>query len=193
MTTNNTINAIINLQRRHVLKVLVATVVTPMLSYPLAGITANIITPPDAITAPLTTSEKNIISLIVTEIIPTETGSPGAADTASAFYVIGFIETQSLAVVEAIQEALNAVNLISLSTFGTDFISLSPENRKVVVSVIATFPDLSEFWVLVRTLTVLHYYAQAVGYKDIGLPGPNIDRGGYPNATQGTQEDCVTI
>ncbi len=193
MMAKNKVNVVINLQRRQVLKALIATVLTPLLSYPLAGMTAAIIGPADAATALLTTPEKNIINLITAEIIPTQSASPGATETGSASYVIAFIQTQSLAVIEAIQEALNAVNLISLSTFGLDFISLAPANRNVVVNVISTFPDLSEFWSLVRTLTVLHYYSQEAGYNDIGMPGPNIDKGGYPNATQGTQEDCVTI
>ncbi len=180
----------VNLKRRQALKILVASMATPLLTYPLLPVLSH---PHAQQSSPLTDMDKSMLNLLSAHIIPSQNGNPGALEANSGNYVIAFIETQDATIIMAIQEALGAVNLISLSTFGKDFPTLSSENRNNVMETIAIAPALSEFWRLVRSLTVLHFYAQPIGYKHIGLPGPNIDKGGYPQATQETEHGCIKI
>lgn len=140
----------------------------------------------------LTPTETEILAAIVAAIVPTDS-TPGAADTGSATFVVNSIVARGAAALMAFKQALAAVDGIALSLHGTAFARLPAGARREVVGIVAATPALAPVWFGVRTLTVLHFYAQPAGYGPIGLPGPNIDRGGYPDAMRHTRRECVAL
>ena len=142
--------------------------------------------------ARLTAAEMDILAAIVAAIVPSDS-TPGAADTGSAAFVANSIAARGEAALMAFKQALAAVDGIALSLHGTAFAQLPAAARQEVVGIVAVTPALAPFWFGVRTLTVLHFYAQPAGYGPIGLPGPNIDHGGYPDAMRHTQRECVAL
>lgn len=207
MTARKTIFGYATLNRREVLKglAITSTLLTATLWSPFGHARRTgqpRFTQPsarDAAVAPTATSlgalsaaETEILAGIVAAIVPSDS-TPGTADTGSVAFVANSIEARGAPAVTAFKQALAAIDEIALRLHGTAFAQLPLSARHEVVAIVAAMPALAVFWYGVRTLTVLHFYAQPAGYRPIGLPGPNIDRGGYPNATRRTRRTCVAL
>ena len=82
--------------------------------------------------------------------------------------------------VNLLRNGLDAVADQALQTFGAPIEQLPPEALEALGSVLSTHPQLARLWYAVRTLTVLYYYGHPQGFADLGLPGPSLDRGGFP-------------
>lgn len=126
-----------------------------------------------------TEQERAIVTRLVEIIVPSD-GLPGARETGTAGSVLFALSEQDALVLQGIRQAIAAVDQISVSFFGQPFVMLPNSAAEQVVQAIAGSTELAPFWSSVRTLTVLDFYAQKPGYEPLGLPGPNIDRGGFP-------------
>jgi hypothetical protein len=127
----------------------------------------------------LTPEQAETVRRLVEVMIPSDT-TPGAADTGSADFVLASLAGQDEETREAIAQAISAVDALALQAYGQPFRLLPPDSAQQVASIVSSHPQLAVFWHQVRSLAVLHFYAQPEGYEPLGLPGPSIDRGGYP-------------
>jgi hypothetical protein len=125
-------------------------------------------------------AEQAIITRLAEVIIPTDE-LPGARETGTAGAVLFALGQQDALVIQALHQAIAAVDAISRQLFGQTFVALPFASADQVAGVLAATPELAPFWESVRTLTVLDFYAQEVAYRPLGLPGPNLDRGGFPD------------
>lgn len=130
-------------------------------------------------TETFTEQERAIVTRLVEIIVPSD-GLPGARETGTAGSVLFSLGEQDAVVLQGIRQAIAAVDAISVSFFGQPFVLLPSSAAEQVVQALSSSPELAPFWSSVRTLTVLDFYAQTPGYEPLGLPGPNIDRGGFP-------------
>ena len=137
-------------------------------------------------------AEIAIVASIVEAIVPTD-GTAGARETGSVVFVLATVQHYGEAAVAGTRQALLAVDQIAWAQYGRGFATLDASERDVIVGLIATEPSFAVFWDTVRSLTVLHFYAQPEGYRPLGLPGPNIDRGGYPQADVGREYGCTQL
>lgn len=139
--------------------------------------------------------DNNDIAILrrIVEIIIPSGDTPGAHETNTLDFVVYNLRRQGDAAIIGVKQALAGVNQISINNFGQPFVLLFTNAARQVVGIISSQPLFALFWNSIRSLTVFHYYAQPAGYSAIGLPGPSIDRGGYPNATLGTQQTCVPL
>lgn len=145
------------------------------------------------IATPFDDTEIAILESIVESIVPTDE-TAGARETGSAEFVLASVRNNGEAAVAGTRQALSAVDQIARAQYGRGFATLGAPERDAIVGVIATEPWLfAVFWNTVRSLTVLHFYAQPEGYRPLGLPGPNIDRGGYPQADVGREHGCIEL
>lgn len=156
------------------------------------------IRPPDAdhagidIATPFGDAEIAILTSIVEAIVPTD-GTAGAREVGSAEFVLATVRRTGEAAIAGARQALSVVDQIAWAQYGRGFATLVAHERDIIVGVIATEPSFALFWDTVRSLTVLHFYAQPEGYRPLGLPGPNIDRGGYPHADARREHGCVEL
>lgn len=127
-----------------------------------------------------TEAEQAIISRLVEIILPSDT-TAGARETGSALFVIGSLQQRNASVFTSIQQGLAAVDGISLQQFGQGFASIADTEAEQITGLVATHPQLSPLWSAVRSLAVFHFYAQPIAYEPLGMPGPNIDKGGFPD------------
>lgn len=145
-----------------------------------------------SIATPFGDAEIAILASIVEAIVPTD-GTAGTRETGSAQFVLATVRGYGEAAIAGTRQALSAVDQIALAQYGRGFATLGASERDVIVGLIATEPAFAVFWDTVRSLTVLHFYAQPEGYRPLGLPGPNIDRGGYPQADAGREYGCIAL
>ena len=144
------------------------------------------------IATPFGDAEIAILVSIVEAIVPTD-GTAGARETGSAAFVLATVLGYGEAAVAGTRQALSAVDQIARTQYGRGFAMLGAPERDTIVGLIATESAFVVFWDTVRSLTVLHFYAQPAGYRPLGLPGPNIDRGGYPQADVGREYGCIEL
>lgn len=144
------------------------------------------------IATPFDAAEIAILSSIVEAIVPTG-GTAGARETGSVQFVLATVRRYGEAAIAGTRQALLAVDQIARAQFGRGFAMLGVYERDAIVGLIAIEPAFAVFWNTVRSLSVLHFYAQPEGYRPIGLPGPNIDRGGYPQADIGREYGCIKL
>lgn len=132
-------------------------------------------------------NERAIVTRLVEIIVPSD-GLPGARETGTSGAVLFALGEQDARVLEGLRQAIGAVDAISIELFGQTFTALSDDAAEQVTGIVAEAPELAPFWSAVRTLTVLDFYAHEAGYEPLGLPGPSIDRGGFPDgrSTPGT-------
>lgn len=126
-----------------------------------------------------TGDEFKIIKSITSIIIPTDE-NPGANETGIAEYLLQVFQQQGTETVTAIKGALATINAQAQQFFAAAYNDLTQQQQAQLVEIIAKTPDYAPFWQPVRTLTVLRFYSLPEGYKPAGLPGPNVDRGGFP-------------
>lgn len=126
-----------------------------------------------------TNDEFNIIKSITSIIIPTDE-NPGANETGIAAYVLQVFQQRGTETVTSIQGALATINAQAQQFFSATYNDLTQQQKEQLVAIIAKAPEYAPFWVPLRTLTVLRFYSLPEGYKPAGLPGPNVDRGGFP-------------
>ncbi|MEH2361776.1 gluconate 2-dehydrogenase subunit 3 family protein [Nostoc sp.] len=126
-----------------------------------------------------TKDEFKIIKSITSIIIPTDE-NPGANETRIAEYVLEAFQERGTETVTAIKGALATINAQSQQFFAATYNNLTQQQQEKLVEIIAKTPDYASFWQPLRTLTVLRFYSLPEGYKPAGLPGPNVDRGGFP-------------
>jgi Gluconate 2-dehydrogenase subunit 3 len=130
-------------------------------------------------TTNFTKDEFDIVESITSIIIPSDV-NPGAREAHVAEYVVQVFQIQGSDTVSAVRSVLSAINKQSLDIFSAKYNSLNQQQQKMIVNFVASSPQLSYFWSQLRTLTVLRFYSLPVGYKPTGLPGPNVDKGGFP-------------
>jgi len=144
------------------------------------------------VATPFDAAEIAILSSIVEAIVPTG-ATAGARETGSVQFVLATVQRYGEAAIAGTRQALLTVDQIARAQFGRGFAMLSVYERDAIVGLIAIEPAFAVFWNTVRSLSVLHFYAQPEGYRPIGLPGPNIDRGGYPQADIGREYGCIKL
>lgn len=146
-------------------------------------------------TIPSVTLDSNDTAILrrIIEIIIPGGDTPGAHETSTPDFVIYNISRQGDTAIAGVKQALAGVDQISINNFGQPFVLLPVHIALQIAGIISSQPSFALFWSSIRSLTVFHYYAQPAGYRAIGLPGPSIDRGGYPNATLGTEQMCVPL
>lgn len=127
-----------------------------------------------------TEDEQAIISRLVEIMIPSD-DTPGARETGSALFVIGSLQQRNASVFASIQQGLAAVDSISQQQFGQGFVMISDAEAEQIAGLVATHPQLTPLWSAIRSLAVFHFYAQPIAYEPLGMPGPNIDKGGFPD------------
>jgi hypothetical protein len=133
-----------------------------------------------ASTNTFTEGEQAIITRLVETMLPSD-ATPGARETGSAVFVIGSLQQRNASVFASIQQGLAAVDGISLQQFGQGFAIISDVQAEQIMGLVATHPQLAPLWSAVRSLAVFHFYAQPIAYEPLGMPGPNIDKGGFPD------------
>lgn len=127
-----------------------------------------------------TDDEFKIIKSIASIIIPTDE-NPGANETGIAEYLLEVFQQQGPQTVEAAKAFLGIVNTQANQLFSAPYNGLNQAQKEKLVGIIATTPQFAPIWRQIRTLTVLRFYTLPEGYKPPGLPGPNVDRGGFPS------------
>lgn len=186
--------------RRNVLKAALGAGVTLAAGNSLwcSAVSAALVPPSGAdraatgIATPFDAAEIAILASIVEAIVPTG-ATAGARETGSVQFVLATVRRYGEAAIAGTRQALLAVDQIARAQFGRGFAMLGVYERDAIVGLIAIEPAFAVFWNTVRSLSVLHFYAQPEGYRPIGLPGPNIDRGGYPQADIGREYGCIKL
>lgn len=126
-----------------------------------------------------TEDEARMIGRLAEAILPSD-GTPGAKETGSGAFVVQSLQAESPEIVGGIKQALAALDGLAVARFGARFNQLPQAAVNALADVLSREPAFAPFWNGVRSLTVFHHYAMPAGYRSIGLPGPNIDRGGFP-------------
>jgi hypothetical protein len=124
--------------------------------------------------------EAQMLVRLAETIIPSD-GTPGAKETGTGAFVVYSLQNEGKETVSGIKQALAALNQLALSQFGDHFKNLPQAAVDALAGVLSSEPAFSLFWDGVRSLTVFHHFAMPAGYRNIGLPGPNIDKGGFPH------------
>lgn len=112
-------------------------------------------------------------------IVPAD-ATPSARELGAAEYVAAGLAMVPEAEFAAVSLGLDGVASMSRMLMGKSVDQLNPAELHQLGSAITAREDLLPLWLAVRALTVLFYYAMPQGFSDIGLPGPSIDRGGFP-------------
>lgn len=123
--------------------------------------------------------EAHMLVRLAETIVPSD-ATPGAKETNSGAFVVFSLQNEGADTVAGIRQALAALNGLALGQFGDQFNNLPQAAVDALAGVLAGEAAFAPFWNGVRSLTVFHHYAMPAGYRPIGLPGPNIDRGGFP-------------
>ena len=121
-----------------------------------------------------------VLGALAAIIVP-EDATPSARDLGAADYVAGVLGTLPEPELVKVASALDGVALMVQNTHGKEITQLDPDELQQVGTSITGREELQPLWLAVRALTVLFYYGQPQGFSDIGLPGPSIDRGGFPD------------
>ncbi|MDO4231326.1 MAG: gluconate 2-dehydrogenase subunit 3 family protein [Lautropia sp.] len=125
-------------------------------------------------------SQMVTLAALAAAIIPEDT-TPSARDLGAGAYVatgLGLLPEEE---VRLVKSGLDNIALLAEQQFGRSLDRLDPSSLQKLAGVISSSQELVPLWLAVRALTVLHYYAQEEGFSDLGLPGPSIDRGGFPD------------
>jgi hypothetical protein len=78
------------------------------------------------------------------------------------------------------QLGLELIDEYALTLLGAPVASLADALFRELVAAVAETPEWADFWIGVRSLVCLDFFALPEGYLPLGLPGPNIDTGGLP-------------
>jgi hypothetical protein len=135
--------------------------------------------PPVAVAPRFTPEEEATLRAIAGHIVPSD-ATPGAADTVAPQMVLDIISDRPADQIEGFKAGLAAVNAVARQMGGDVLARLDPAAAAAVIQHIANDPDFRLFWESTRSLIVLTFYSLPEGYEPIGLPGPNIDQGGFP-------------
>lgn len=130
-------------------------------------------------TSPFTDGEQLVLVRMVNLMLPAD-GTAGAHDVATDTRVLFVLEQQGPDVIAGLKQAVAAVDGISQQVSGAGFAGASDAAAQQVMAIIASTPQMAQFWYTLRNIAVLDFYAQPAAYQPLGLPGPNIDAGGYP-------------
>lgn len=141
-------------------------------------------TPPTAPSTPVasaafTDAEVAILTQLVDAILPAD-ASASAVSLGTVDYVKAGLSMGGADALAPVKQGLAAIDGIALQLHGAGFAQLQAAQRDAVVAVVTQTAPLLPLWLGVRTLAVLHYYAQPLAYTDLALPGPSIDKGGFP-------------
>ncbi len=131
-------------------------------------------------TAPgLSDSQLATTAALAATIVPAD-ATPSARDLGAHLHVAAGLALVPPADFAAVQGGLDAIADLARQTFGVPIEQLPPEALEAFGAGLSTHPQLTRLWYAIRTLTVLYYYGHPQGYADLGLPGPSLDRGGFP-------------
>ncbi len=75
--------------------------------------------------------------------------------------------------------SLDLINNISWSIYGVTVQNLDDQSLAEFIEMIARDENFIPFWGPFRSLIALNYYGLPSAYEAIGLPGPNLDTGGF--------------
>lgn len=127
------------------------------------------------------------LTALVDEIIPRDE-APGAVDAGVVGTLLDLLETQP-PVAELIRDGLEALDRVSHARFGKPFADAPTPDRQALLQLLAegtappgwqpTDPAPARFWTTIRSLVVGLFYNSPEGRRDVGFPGPSVDRGGY--------------
>lgn len=126
--------------------------------------------------------EEATVRTIADHIVPSD-ATPGAVDTTATQMVLGIIGDRPAEQIDAFKVGLVGVNAVAMQVGGDALYRLDRTTAALVIQQISTAPEFMRFWELLRSLIVLTFYALPEGYEPIGLSGPNIDQGGFPQPT----------
>lgn len=126
-----------------------------------------------------TRAEIAVITQLVEAILPAD-ASPSAVSLGTSLHVQAGLALGGADAVDGARQGLAAIDGLAWQRFGQAFAALAPIQRDELVTLVTQIPALQPLWLGVRALSVLHYYAQAPAYQDLGMPGPSIDVGGFP-------------
>lgn len=143
---------------------------------PIAGAPRIVAAPVPPVFTP---EEVETVRTLADHIVPSD-ATPGAADTATPQIVLAIVGDRPGEQVEAFKAGLAGVNAVARQMGGDTLPRLDREAAAAVVEHVATAPEFAPFWEFIRSLVVLTFYSLPEGYEPIGLPGPNIDEGGFP-------------
>lgn len=135
-----------------------------------------------ATTPALNDEQVATVGALAAAIVPAD-ATPSARDLGAHLYAAAGLALVPPADFAAIQAGLDTVAAMALQTFGVPIGQLPPEALEALAAALVAQPAIAPLWNAVRTLTVLFYYSQPQGFADLGLPGPSIDRGGFPDPT----------
>lgn len=120
-----------------------------------------------------------VIKGLADGIFPPAPDSPAASDLPVAEMFVNIAQSWETEVFEATANALDIINTISMSSFGLPIQDLDWQLLEILTGIVANSTDLRPFWAPFRLLIAINYYALPPAYEAIGLPGPNIDKGGF--------------
>ncbi|UXY17134.1 gluconate 2-dehydrogenase subunit 3 family protein [Chitiniphilus purpureus] len=143
-----------------------------------------------AVTPAFTPAEVAVITRLVHLILPTD-ATAGAAQTGTAEAVVYTLSLKGPDTIAGLQQAIAVIDATAQQQYGQPYAQLPDDAAQAMTAAIAASEPLAPFWGAVRSLAVLHFYAQPAGYEPLGMPGPSIDRGGFPDGRPGSGNLCT--
>lgn len=132
-----------------------------------------------------TPEEADTVRTLADHIVPSD-ATPGAADTAAPEMVLAIVGDRPGDLVKELKDGLAGVNTVARQMAGDALPRLDRAAAAAVVEHVANAPEFRKFWDFIRSQVVLAFYSLPEGYEPIGLPGPNIDEGGFPFPPRGS-------
>lgn len=121
-----------------------------------------------------TDEEYLTVKSIAGTIIPADE-NPGADEANVVEPILFTVSQRGAEVVQLFKMGLEAVNNLSLGWYSKPFYQLDEAGRQTILGTVSVHPQFAEFWKSIRSLTVLYFYSNPLGYLPIGLPGPVPD------------------
>ncbi len=174
----------LSLSRRNLLKLGLSVPVMSLL--PLSGV---LMASAAAAEGVFSAAEEAHVTYMVHDIIP-EDADAGAAQTGTAAHTLGYFASLGPLVVAQVKAGIGGMNMVSQAMFGQDMIYCDAAQREQVYAYTRADAQLAPFWLNVRAVAVLHFYAQPLGYEQAGLPGPSVDEERFFNADQRSLRLC---
>ena len=126
-----------------------------------------------------TGQQLSTIRALADGILPRTVDTPSASDIFVPEIFVSIAESWDQATFSSTAAALDAINDLSLSTFGLPIQDLDEARLQSMIALVVSIEQLTPFWEPFRLLITLNYYALPPAYEAIGLPGPSIDKGGF--------------
>lgn len=126
-----------------------------------------------------TEAEISAITRLVETMIPSD-DTAGAREAGTAAFVVASLTDRGPESVTEIRQGLDALDHMAWIQFRRRFIHLDDTQTAALLETVHGTPEFAAFWHAIRSLAVLHFFSTPAGYVPLGLPGPTLDRGGFP-------------